>query len=422
MFEFKLPDLGEGIHEGELIKWHVNEGDHIREDQPLCDVETDKATVTIPSPKTGKIIRLQANPGDTVVVGSVMVQFEAVDTVETEMNNEQPAQDTDRKEVRKKVIAAPATRRLAREKGIDINQVQGSGPGGKVLKEDLEQFAGHPQEPVTIDSKRDHTAQRIHSGKKQLSNTPVSGIPFFEFEKLPDFDSQGPVDREPIRSLRKKTAVKTTTSMIMIPHVAHMEEIDVTELESLRKKFNEKKDLDFKLTLLAFVIKAATSLLKKYPSFNTSLDVENMEIVYKHFYHIGFAADTSKGLMVPVIQDADRHSVSGVAQKIRELAQKGREGSITVSELQNGTFTVTNVGAIGGTGMVPTINYPESAILGMGRVDKKPVVKDDEIVIRKMLPVTLSFDHRIADGAQAARFITELKQMLEDPVDFMVGV
>ncbi len=248
------------------------------------------------------------------------------------------------------------------------------------------------------------------------------GIPFFEVSPLPDFESHGPVEREPIRSLRKKTAVKTTSSMIQIPHVAHMDECDVTKLEDLRKTYNEKNDSKNKLTLLGFMIRAVASLLQKYPAFNSSVDFKNMEIVYKHFYHVGFAADTPKGLMVPVIKNADKKDVIHIAKEVQELAQKGRDGSISLPELSNGTFTITNVGVIGGTGVVPIINIPESAILGMGRVSKKPVVRDDKIVIRKILPITLCFDHRVADGAQAAHFVTQLKQMLEDPFIFMTGI
>jgi pyruvate dehydrogenase E2 component (dihydrolipoamide acetyltransferase) len=215
------------------------------------------------------------------------------------------------------------------------------------------------------------------------------GIPFFEVTPLPDYEIQGPVEKEPIRSLRKKTAIKTTSSMIQIPHVAHMDECDITELENLRKAHNEKNESKEKLTLLGFIIRAVASLLQKYPAFNSSVDSEKMEIIYKHFYHVGFAADTPKGLMVPVVKNADKKDVIHIAKEVRTLAKKGRDGSITLPEISHGTFTITNVGTIGGTGVVPIINIPEAAILGMGRVARKPVVRDDEIVIRKMLPITL---------------------------------
>lgn len=426
MFEFKLPDLGEGIHEGELLKWYVKEGDKISEDDPLCDMETDKAAVTIPSPRTGVIIRLNGNPGDTIQVNQVLV---VIDEEFKERSTQQgktikkikpgpPAVSgpgTDRPETKTKTIAAPATRRLAREMKIDINAVTGTGSAGKVTKEDLEQYAAGKKD-VTQEDPGPYTEESL----KGLSNN--GAIPFLEIDRLPDYEKLGPVEKEPIRSLRKKTAIKTTSSMILVPHVAHMDECDVTELENLRKTFNNNKEKAGKLTLLSFVIKAVSSLLKKYPEFNASIDPHKMEIIYKKYYHIGFAADTPRGLIVPVINNADQKSVSVLASDLVSLSKKGRDGTITAPELTNGTFTITNVGAIGGTGVVPIINYPESAILGLGRVIKKPIVKDDKIIIGLMLPVTLCFDHRIADGVKAALFVRDLKQMLEDPMVFMTGV
>ncbi len=437
MFEFKLPDLGEGIQEGELIKWYVKVGDKIKEDDPLCDLETDKATVTIPSPRAGVIAQLNVNPGETLTVGSVLVKINEnsneninesippeplVDPITSEEKTDIEPRKNKNPTV-KKAVAAPATRRLAREMGIDINTVSGTGPGGKVIKEDLQ----HAIENKTIKTPlqgSDNT--QSESGTKKTTQlqtiTLQTGIPFFEMASLPDFSRQGPVEKVPVKSLRKKTAVKTTSSMILVPHVAHMDECDVTELEALRKNYNATHPLDDKLTLMAFLIKAVSSVLQHYPAFNASIDPEKMEIIYKKFYHIGFAADTPKGLMVPVIRDADTLNITLLAKKIQDLAGKGRQGTISLPELSYGSFTITNVGVIGGTGLVPIINYPESAILGMGRVSKKPVVREDAIVIREILPLTLCFDHRIADGAEAARFMNHLKRMLEDPVIFMTGI
>ena len=424
MFEFKLPDLGEGIHEGELLKWYVKEGDKIGEDDPLCDMETDKAAVTIPSPRTGVIIRLNGNPGDTIKVNQVLVvideDFNESSTQQIkiikEVKPEPPTVSgpgTDRPET--KTIAAPATRRLAREMKIDINAVTGTGSAGKVTKEDLEQYAAGEKD-VTKEEPGAYTEASLEG----LSNNVT--IPFLEIDRLPDYEKSGPVEKKPIRSLRKKTAIKTTSSTILVPHVAHMDECDVTELENLRKTFNSTKKEAGKLTLLAFVIKAVSSLLKSYPEFNAGIDPHKMEIIYKKYYHIGFAADTPRGLIVPVINNAEQKSVAALASDLNSLSRKGRDGTITAPELTNGTFTITNVGAIGGTGVVPIINYPESAILGLGRVIKKPIVKDDKIVIGLMLPVTLCFDHRIADGVRAALFVRDLKHMLEDPMVFMTGV
>ncbi len=423
MFEFKLPDLGEGIHEGELLLWHVAEGDHVTEDDPLCDMETDKAAVTIPSPSTGQIHSLNAQPGQTIEVGSVFVVIDdgkardngipdsPVDSsVEPEIVESKTAESRPGKS---QVIAAPATRRQAREMDIDIRQVQGSGPGGRVTPEDLTAFENQTLSPAgERDADKPPHAAHIQAGP----------IPFFEIPVLPEPD--GPVERIPMRSLRKKVAVKTTSASIMMPHVAHMDEVDVTDLEALRQEFNAGHE--GKLTLLAFVIKAVAAQLKAYPMFNASVDAARQEMVYKKFYHLGFAADTPRGLMVPVIQDADRLSLTGLGYRIRHLAQKAREGSITVPELTGSTFTITNVGAIGGTHVFPIINAPESAIIGLGRVEKKPVVRpvdgEDKIVIRTILPVTLCFDHRVGDGAQAAAFVRDIKAMLEDTLEFMAGI
>ncbi len=424
MFEFKLPDLGEGIHEGELLKWYVKEGDKIGEDDPLCDMETDKAAVTIPSPRTGLIIRLNGNPGDTIKVNQVLVVIDEglkenstqqVKTIKEIKPGHPAVSGSGTGKPEKKTIAAPATRRLAREMKIDINAVTGTGSAGKVTKEDLEQYAAGKK-----DVTQEESGAYTEASPVGLSNNVT--IPFLKIDRLPDYEKSGPVEKESIRSLRKKTAIKTTSSTILVPHVAHMDECDVTELENLRKTFNSTKEEAGKLTLLSFVIKAVSSLLKKYPEFNASIDPHKMEIIYKKYYNIGFAADTPRGLIVPVINNADQKNVAALASDLNSLSKKGQDGTITAPELTNGTFTITNVGAIGGTGVVPIINYPESAILGLGRVIKKPIVKDDEIIIGLMLPVTLCFDHRIADGVRAALFVRDLKQMLEDPMVFMTGV
>lgn len=415
MFEFKLPDLGEGIHEGELLKWYVKEKDSIREDDPLCDMETDKATVTLPSPGTGTIIKLNGTPGDMIRVGQVLAIIEVRGENLSETSG--PADDTKARDqkMKKQVAAAPATRRLAREMGIDITTVTGTGSAGKVTPEDVQLAAG---EPVKGDLKDAGTADPDIAIPEEIHSV----IPFLEIPALPDYAGEGPVEKIPIRSLRKKVAVKTTSSMILIPHVAHMEEWDVTELEALRRALNRERNESGRITLVSFVVKALASLLKQYPQFNAGVDPRRMEIVHKKYYHIGIAADTPKGLIVPVIKHADAKSVTEIATEIRSLAGKGRDGTISAEELTGSTFTVTNVGAIGGTGVFPIINYPESAILGMGRVGPKPMVKDDAVVIRTMLPVTLCFDHRVADGAGAAYFMRDLKQMMETPMIFMTRV
>lgn len=458
MFEFKLPDLGEGIHEGELLQWYVAEGDTIKEDDPLCEVETDKAAVTIPSPRSGTIASLNGAPGDTIHVGDVFVVIDDGSGAGAAAPAKKGKEEGDGRQEKEKtdgpasgsagktqitaaesqdktgsvkqerddraVIAAPATRRLAREMGIDIHEVTGTGPGGRITPEDLKTFEAEDTGGQDAGTREDAAKSTAVSGPAP-KDVDVQGIPFLEVPWAPMEDG-GLVEREPIRSLRRKVAVKTATSSILIPHVAHMDDIDVTEIDTLRKAYNDENPDQGNLTLMAFVIKAVTAGLQKYPMFNASIDLAANEIVHKKYYNIGFAADTPRGLMVPVIQDADRQSLSGLGFRIRHLARKARNGEIEVSDLTSGTFTVTNVGAIGGTHVFPIINAPETAILGLGRVAKKPVVmsagEKDEIRIRAILPVTLCFDHRVADGAQAAAFVRDVKAMLESSLTFMTQV
>ncbi len=445
MFEFKLPDLGEGIAEGELLKWYVDEGGTIAEDADLMDVETDKAAVTIPSPVSGKVVKLNGKVGDILNVGDVVVVIDdgsggAVASAPEPAKAEEtapaaqpaavapatPAQPAsapvaaqapaDRKPGRP-VPAAPATRRVARELGVDINLVPGTGPGGRVTQDDVQAFAkgGAPAASGTKSASAASDTSEAATERVEFGET--GGIPFYELETLPDFETEGPVEREQIRSIRRKVAKKMVSSMILVPHVAHMDEADVTELEAFRAKERKRREgtPGGKLTLIPFVMRALASLLKKYPQFNASLDPHRNEIVYKKYYNIGFAADTPRGLMVPVVKDVDRKSILQVGSEISELAGQARDGSIEAGNLRHGTITITNVGPIGGTGLIPTINYPEVAILGMGRTQEKPVVRNGEIVIRKMLPLTLAFDHRVADGAQAACMVTELVHLLSDP-------
>jgi len=449
VFEFKLPDLGEGIQEGEILKWYVNVGDTIEEDASLVDVETDKAAVTIPSPRGGTIIKLNGKVGDVVETGAVLVIIDDGAGVAKSGSSDKATEREEEKAVKKEipeekteiipavveekkvqttseavpsktgdglpVPAAPATRRLARELGVDINKVSASGPGGRVLPEDVRSFdAGEiPEVKTTPGSGELISAEKHVRGEVKI---PKSGIPFLDLDDLPDFEKEGLVEYQPVRSIRRKVARKMVTSMVLVPHVAHMDEADLTDLENFRRKERVEREGQpgGRLTLLPFVMKALTVLLKKYPMFNASLDPFREEIIYKKYYNIGFAADTERGLIVPVVKDTDKKSIIQLSADIETLAEKGRNRTITVDEMRSGTITITNVGPIGGTGLIPTINYPEVAILGMGRLKEKPVVRNGEIVIRKILPLTLAFDHRIADGAQAARFVTELIGLLSD--------
>lgn len=451
MFEFKLPDLGEGIHEGEILKWYVKPGDTIAEDDPLVEIETDKAAVTIPSPRSGKVVSLSGDVGDTVNVGDVIVVIDESGEGEAEEKKkkaEKAEEEPEEKELKRKaeeiepekkaekitgrlepeeekaaaqkakpegvVPAAPATRRLARELGVDIRKVRPSGPGGRVTSDDVQRFASGERAPGKEEAPPE--AEVVRKAEAEYAAHAASAIPFLDIEPLPDFSEWGKIERVPLRSIRRKVAHKMVTSMVLIPHVTHMDEADVTDLEEFRKK--ERKRHEGRpgehLTLLAFVVKAVAAGLKAAPAFNASVDPFNEDIVYKKFYNIGVAVDTGKGLVVPVIKQADCKSILQISEDITRLSGAARDGSLEVADLRGGTFSITNVGPLGGTALVPTINYPESAILGMGRVQQKPVVRDGEIVIRSVLPLALSFDHRIADGADAARFVSEVVRHLSD--------
>ena len=444
MFEFILPDLGEGIAEGEILKWYVEEGGKIVEDEPLMDIETDKAAVTIPAPKGGTIAALKGKVGDIINVGDVAVVIDdgsgdaaSVEEAVAEKTFAEPdgsdaavaapaaaaVAPAAQPGVRRPVPAAPATRRLARQRKIDINLVTGTGPGGRVTPEDVHRFAQRGGAQATAaqpEEKATHTpAKQIRddSAFAEFAAHASATIPFLELEPLPDFSVDGPVEVEQLRSIRRKVARKMVTSMTLVPHVAHMDDADVTALEEFRKREKERRagGSGGSLTLLAFVIKAITAGLRAAPAFNASLDPFREEIIYKKFYNIGFAADTGRGLVVPVVHGTDTKSIIKIADEIARKAGLAREGKLPPDEMRGGTFTITNVGPLGGTALLPTINYPEVAILGMGKVQEKPVVRDGEIVIRKILPLTLAFDHRIADGADAARFVAELVRQLSDP-------
>jgi pyruvate dehydrogenase E2 component (dihydrolipoamide acetyltransferase) len=425
VFEFKLPDLGEGIHEGEIVKWHVKIGDMIKEDDPLVDVETDKAAVTIPSPVSGTVMQMAGEVGSSLMVGEVIAVIEETEVIpqtapKTKAEPEAVEAPT---AITGPAPAAPATRRLARELGVDLRLVTPTGPGGRITPEDVKNFAktaaGAPvEEPSPPEFEISEEA--VVEGRRaevDYAAQACATIPFLDLGPLPDFAQWGPVDIQPLRSIRRKVAHKMVTSMTLVPHVAHMDEADVTLLEEfrLREKKRREGQPGGRLTLLAFVIKAVTAGLRATPAFNATLDPFKEEIIYKNYYNIGVAVDTDKGLVVPVIPNTDRKPIMEIAAAIEDLAKRARAGTIEVTDLQGGTFTITNVGPLGGTALIPAINYPEVAILGMGRVQEKPVVRDGEIVVRKMLPLTLSFDHRVADGADAARFVSEMVRELSDP-------
>ncbi len=402
-FEFKFPDVGEGIQEGKIVSWKVKLGDTVKADQTLGEIETDKAVVEIPSPRAGKILKIYPKEGDVVKVGDVLIEIEeeerkkygsVVGTLE-----EAP---TEKKEIKKieirravgevpktgEILALPAIRKMATERGIDLASVQGTGPGGRILPGDLKVIEGIK----TAEAPKETTVPKVT--KK--------------------YDMWGYVDREPLVGMRKAIADHMVESAFTAVHVTHMDEIDTTRLFEIRER--EKlvaKEKGIKLTYLPFMMKTVIAALKEHPRMASSL--EGKEIIYKKYFNIGFAVDTGDGLVVPVIKGADKKSMLEIAKEIEDLSEKARSRKISMMDMKGGTITITNVGSLGGTHFTPIINYPECAIVGFGTMADKPVVIDGEIKIRKILPLSISFDHRIVDGAECARFANVLKKHLGDP-------
>jgi pyruvate dehydrogenase E2 component (dihydrolipoamide acetyltransferase) len=423
--EFKLPDLGEGIHEGEIVEVYVKPDDRVAEGDPLLEVETDKAVTAIPSPFTGKVTEVRVAAGDTVHVGDVMVVFEsgapdrqaaptalAPETVARQAV-EAPVEDHPASSPvatesgrRPPVPASPATRRLARELGVDLYTVDPTGPQGLVTADDVRRHA-------------ESSSASPAATPETVASTDMA--PPFVSPDLPDFSQWGPVAIEPLRSVRKATARQMALAWSQIPHVSNQGEADVTALEALRQRHAAQvKEDGGRLTLTVFAAKAAVAALKRFPRFNASLDMAGEQIIYKQYFHVGVAVDSPRGLIVPVLRDVDRKSIRELAVDFQGLVARAREGKTSLEELQGGTFTITNAGAVGGGHFAPIINFPQVAILGMGRAALKPVVRPDaegdpEIVPRLMMPLVLSFDHRIADGAEAIRLMQTMVATLEDP-------
>jgi pyruvate dehydrogenase E2 component (dihydrolipoamide acetyltransferase) len=417
--EFKLPDLGEGIHEGEILSVRVSVGDKVNEGDIILEVETDKAAVEIPSPYTGVIEEILVKPGDTVKVGDTMMTFRAEGEVappepekpEKKPAEKKPSEPARRAEVTKEgpIPASPATRLLARELGVDLSLVAPTGPGGLVTAEDVRAFAEGKEKPAEKPMEKPKE-------RPEEVRPPVVPAP-----KLPDFSKWGPVERIPLRSVRKVTAKQMALAWSQIPHVSNHDVADMTKLEAFRKKHKaEIETKGGKLTHTVFALKAVAAALKTFPRFNATIDTEAGEIIAKHYYHIGIAVATDDGLIVPVIRDVDRKSVSEMSVELKLLAEKTRARRVTLEELQGGTFSITNVGPMGGGQFVPIINYPQVAILGMGAASMQPRVMGSEkegfrIEPRLVMPLVVCIDHRILDGADAIPFMRTIVELLEDP-------
>jgi pyruvate dehydrogenase E2 component (dihydrolipoamide acetyltransferase) len=451
--EIKLPELAENLSSGDVLDLKVAVGDSVRQGQTLLEVEAEKSTVEVPSPVAGRLLQMLVKKGDTVHVGQTLCLIDESGDGQAEgpkaasvrpgpgartepdpahaaaakgpgprdakenaagvaaaMPSATPPQakpprdgergkaakpvapperDQARGQAKKLMPAGPATRRLARELGVDLTLVHGSAPGGRVTQEDVKAFV------------------------RDLATTVVPAGPGFKAPPLPDFERWGKVERRSLDAVRRKTAEQMALAWSLIPHVTQHDLADVTELEAFRK---QREGSGPKLTITAFALKATAIALRQFPQFNASLDLANNQLIVKQYYHIGVAVDTDRGLLVPVLRDVDRKSVQELAAELTEIAGRAREKKVSLDEMRGGTFTITNLGGIGGTAFTPIINFPEVAILGLSRGRIQPVVRDGQVVPRLLLPLSLSYDHRVIDGADAARFTRRLAEMLENPL------
>jgi pyruvate dehydrogenase E2 component (dihydrolipoamide acetyltransferase) len=429
---FKFPDIGEGISEGKILQWYVKKGQEVKSGEPLVKMETDKVVTDIPSPKDGVIVSLFGKEGEVVQVDAPLVELEiegvaageaqeiarekpkpleakpieekgfgVVGTLEVAGDSAflpagteglPPREEPAAEKPRRKALATPVARAMAKDLGVDINQVSGSGPGGRVMKKDIQLFY-----------------EKMQTGKVKTTGIPTE-------------PEEPRVVYEPLSQIRKTIARNMIRSKQSAAHMTVMEEVEVSDLVKLRKAHKEKYALrGLKLSYLPFILKAVAYTLKEFPILNSQMDLENDRMVLKKYYNIGVAVDTEDGLVVPVVRDVDIKSISDLSAEIMKTAERARERKLTLNDFKDGTFTVTNYGSIGGTFGVPVINYPQTGILGVGRILKTPVVKNDEIAIGHVLPLSLSVDHRIVDGAEAARFIAKVMEFLRDPLSLLLA-
>jgi len=419
--QFALPDLGEGLVEAEILSVLVREGDVIKEDTPLLEVETDKARVEIPSPMGGRVEKIHVAPGQIVKVGAVLVSFAAAGggagAAQPPRREAAPAPGRPTAPAPPvaggPVPATPATRRLARELGVDLRTIGASGPGGRVTDDDVRAKASPTDAGTSATSAAQSVPARPHEsaeGARPLARAAVEPPP------LPKFEQWGPVERAPLSHLRRTIAERMALSAAIVPHVSHFDRADITDLDALiAKNLDGAHARGVTLTLTSFLLKAAALALAAHPHFNASVDATAGELIIKRYCHLGVAVATERGLIVPVIRDVDKKPVLALARELAALARRVREGKAALDDLRGGTFTITNIGALGGTGAIPIINYPEVAILAVARGREDAVVRNGQIVPRLMLPLTLTFDHRIADGADGARFAADIVRLLEHP-------
>ncbi|MUK88980.1 2-oxo acid dehydrogenase subunit E2 [Ornithinibacillus sp. L9] len=410
MVEVKFHDIGEGMNEGEIINYFVSVGDRVSVDQPLVEMQTDKMVAEIPSPATGTVKAIHHEVGTTVTIGTPILEIDDGKEMNASSEKEvsaaistpekpevfQAHKQQEAKKPPKRIIAAPHTRRIARENDVDIEKVQGSGPAGRVLDEDIFNYIRKQQSQST---KTEEKAQSVAS-------------------QVNDSIEISETDTIPFTGIRKQIAQKMTTSLSTIPHVTHFDEADVTNLMKLRR---ELKDTGENISIVAFFLKAIAITLKDFPIFNAQLDEENDVIRLHKNYHIGLATDTTNGLLVPVLRDVDRKNLREIHSEMKELTKKAQEGKLTVQEIRGGTFTISNVGPLGGTAATPIINHPQTGIIAFHKTKKTPVViEDNQIAVRSIMTMSLSFDHRVADGAYAVRFTNRFNELIENPNRLML--
>ncbi|MEY8751410.1 dihydrolipoamide acetyltransferase family protein [Alkalicoccobacillus gibsonii] len=416
-YEYKLPEVGEGIHEGEIVKWFVKAGDEVKEDDILLEVQNDKSVVELPSPVDGKVIEVKVEEGTVSVVGDVILTIddgsgdaepakeeakeEAPKEEAKEEKSEAPSKEAQSEDASddSRVIAMPSVRKYAREKDVKIQAVSGSGKNGRVVKEDIDAYLSGDQ-PSAED--------KTEAKEEKTTSSASTSAPAASSEELEE--------RVPLKGIRKAIAKAMVNSKHTAPHVTHLDEIEVTNLVAHRKQYKEQAaEQGTKLTYLPYVVKALTSAIKKYPALNASIDDEAQEIVYKKYFNIGIAADTEQGLVVPVVKNADRKSIYELADDINDLAVKARDGKLSGAEMKGGSITISNLGSARGQWFTPVINHPEVAILGIGRIEDKAVVKNGEIVVATMLALSFSYDHRLIDGVTAQNAVNHVKRLLNDP-------
>ncbi len=472
-FIFYFPDIGEGIAEGKILQWYTEVGKSIKSGEPVINVETDKVVDDIPSPRDGIILEKFGNVGDVIKVGAPLIIIDVIGEDEPASEKTAPAGHSiaapktspgtppEKKDEQgvvgqikiagdsdvlpssnegqtytpeppiasRKALATPVARAMAREMGVDIHKISGSGPDGRIMKNDIQAFYAAqqavPATPAVSPKKAAESAgpQVVTDLQAARQTAPTAQIVASKLPATSSAESGGPrVAYEPLSQIRKAIARQMTLSKHTAAHMTVFEETEVSRLVAFRNEQKQKFDrLGVKLSYLPFILKAVVAGLKKYPVLNSEIDLENNRLIYKYDYHIGIAVDAPEGLVVPVIRDVDRLSIYDLAVKINDLAERARQRKISLSELKGGTFTITNYGAIAGIYGTPIINYPEVAILGVGRLMKAPVVNEkDEVVAGSVLPLSISVDHRVVDGGQVTRFLKDVCQMLADPLTLLM--